>query len=153
MLLDELQALCQRHPCKGPPLAGTLVAAILYVMQVAGVHISLHLKRVEIVGGILRLAEIAQGEERVPQVEDVEEKPRVARVLRLLQVYHLVVFRKRVAFVHPVGVMLLTGKNMAEQRYGSIPLPAKKTVDGGGHVDNAVRPGCPDDKLQEVQWF
>ena len=72
-------------------------------------------------------------------------------VLRLPQVNHLVVLGVGETGVQPVGILLFTGKDMAEHGYRGIAFPAEEPVDGSWHVDNRVRPWSPEYKSEDVQ--
>ena len=121
------------------------------IVQVIHVCICLHLERIEIVAGVSHLARIAQSRKHIPQVANIETKPRIVCALSLPQVYHLVVLGVGQPVVQQVGIILIVSKNKAEHRYRSIVLPAEKPVHRGRHIGNGVRPRSSEYELEDIQ--
>ena len=105
-------------------------------------NVCLHLKGVEIIGEILALAVKANTLQPVVAVKGLEAHPVVSRVLRLPQVYHLVVLHHRVASIQMVGYALFVGEDTSEKRYAGESLPAEKGIHQRRHVLNPARALC-----------
>ena len=140
------------HTGKTAPLAGTLIATIVGIRKVAGMSVGFHLERIQVIGGVACLAQIAQSRKRIPEIKPIEAKPRVMCILRLTQMDHLVVLGVGKSGIQPICIVLLGSKNMAEHRYRGIPFPTEQTVHGGRHVDNGVRPRRPENEREKIQF-
>lgn len=147
---DISQARGKRHLGKLAPFIGSAPANMVKIVQVVHVAIGLYLKGIQIIGGISRPAEIAQGKQRVPSVKEIEQEPRIASVLSLSQMDHLMVLQRIEPGIQSIGCRLLACINAAEKRNGRISLPAQPLAHRGRHVHHSARPGRAEYGKQEV---